>query len=80
MLWSDTIGSVLSFLQESLTRRLSPSTFKVYVAGIAAHHDAVDSTSLTGICRAAGGATPNIFVSFYNLQIYCLGVSLALSA
>ncbi len=40
------IGVVLSFLQESLKRRLSPSTLKVYVAAIAAHHDAVDGRSL----------------------------------
>ncbi len=37
---------MLSFLQESLERRLSPSTLKVYVAAIAAHHDAVDGWSL----------------------------------
>ncbi len=37
-----TIGVVRSFLQERLERRLSPSTLKVYVAAIAAHHDAVD--------------------------------------
>ncbi len=36
-----TIGVVLSFF-----RRLSPSTLKVYVAAIAAHHDAVDGQSL----------------------------------
>ncbi len=41
-----TIGAVLSFLQERLERRLSPSTLKVYVAAIAAHHDAVDGRSL----------------------------------
>ncbi len=41
-----TIGVVLSFLQERLERRLSPSTLKVYVATIAAHHDAVDGRSL----------------------------------
>ncbi len=41
-----TIGVVLSFLQERLERRLSPSTLKVYVAAIAAHHDAVDGGSL----------------------------------
>ncbi len=40
------IGVVLSFLQERLERRLSPSTLKVYVAAIAAHHDAVDGRSL----------------------------------
>ncbi len=32
-----TIGVMLSFLQERLERRLSPSTLKVYVAAIAAH-------------------------------------------
>ncbi len=37
-----TIGVVLFFLQERMERRLSPSTFKVYVATIAAHHDAVN--------------------------------------
>ncbi len=41
-----TIGVVLSFLQERLERRLSSSTLKVYVAAIAAHHDAVDGRSL----------------------------------
>ncbi len=41
-----TIGVVLSFLQERLERRLSPSTLEVYVAAIAAHHDAVDGRSL----------------------------------
>ncbi len=41
-----TIGVVLSFLQERLESRLSPSTLKVYVAAIAAHHDAVDGRSL----------------------------------
>ncbi len=41
-----TIGVVLSFLQERLERRLSPSTLKVYVAAIAAHHDAVDGRFL----------------------------------
>ncbi len=40
------IGVVLSFLQERLERGLSPSTLKVYVAAIAAHHDAVDGRSL----------------------------------
>ncbi len=41
-----TIWVVLSFLQERLERRLSPYTLKVYVAAIAAHHDAVDGRSL----------------------------------
>ncbi len=40
------IGVVLSFLQERLELRLSPSTLKVYVAAIAAHLDAVDGQSL----------------------------------
>ena len=43
---SCSIRAVLSFLQEGLERRLSPSTLKVYVAAIAAHHDAVDGKSL----------------------------------
>ncbi len=41
-----TIGVVLSFLQERLERRLSPSTLKLDVAAIADHHDAVDGRSL----------------------------------
>ncbi len=41
-----TIGVVLSFLQERLEHRLSPSTLKVYVAAIVAHYDAVDGRSL----------------------------------
>ncbi len=41
-----TIGVVLYFLQERLEHRLSPSTLKVYVAAIAAHHNAVDGRSL----------------------------------
>ncbi len=40
------IAVVLSFLQDGLERRLSPSTLKVYVAAIAAHHDEVDGKSL----------------------------------
>ncbi len=40
------IAVVLSFLQDGLEWRLSPSTLKVYVAAIAAHHDAVDGKSL----------------------------------
>ncbi|KAI2664149.1 ORF V: Enzymatic polyprotein [Labeo rohita] len=40
------IAVVLSFLQEKLERRMSPSTLKVYVAAIAAYHDAVDGASL----------------------------------
>ncbi len=41
-----TIGLMFSFLQERLEHRLSPSTLKVYVAAIAAHHDAMDGRSL----------------------------------
>ncbi len=37
---------MLSFLQEGLDRRQCPSTLKVYVAAIAAHHDAVDGKYL----------------------------------
>ncbi len=37
---------MLSFLQEMLVCRLSPSTLKVYVAAIAAHRDAVNGRSL----------------------------------
>ncbi len=40
------IAVVLSFLQDGLERRLSPSTLKVYVTAIAAHHDAVDGKSV----------------------------------
>ncbi len=40
------IAVVLSFLQDGLERRLSPSTLKVCVAAIAAHHDAVDGKSV----------------------------------
>ncbi len=49
--WRCTIGVALSFLQERLERRLSPSTLKVYVAAIAAHHDAVDGWSLMNPSR-----------------------------
>ncbi len=38
---------MFSFLQKNgLERRLCPSTFKVYVAAIAAHYDAVDGKSV----------------------------------
>ncbi len=39
------IRVVLSFLQQGLERRLSPSTLKVYVAAIAAKHDPVEGKS-----------------------------------
>ncbi len=41
-----TIRVVLSFLQQGLERRLSPSTLKVYVAAIAANHDPVEGKSV----------------------------------
>ncbi len=59
-----TIGVVLSFLQERLERMLSPSTLKVYVAAIVAHHDAVDGRSLGSMIsswvswRGPGGWIP----------------------
>ena len=37
---------MLSFLQNGLERRLSPSTLKVYVAAIAAHHALIDGKSI----------------------------------
>ncbi len=37
-----SIRAVLSFLQQGLERRLSPSTLKVYVAAISAHHNPVE--------------------------------------
>ncbi len=44
--WKSPIRVVLSFLQQGLVRRLSPSTLKVYVAAIAANHDPVNGKSL----------------------------------
>ncbi len=41
-----SIRAVLSFLQQGLERRLSPSTLKVYVAAISAHHDPVEGRSV----------------------------------
>ncbi|KAI2648193.1 ORF V: Enzymatic polyprotein [Labeo rohita] len=40
------IRVVLSFLQHGLERRLSPSTLKVYVAAISAHHDPIEGKSV----------------------------------
>ncbi len=37
---------MLSFLQQGLERRLSPSTLKVYVAAISTHHDTVEGKSV----------------------------------
>ncbi len=47
-------GVVLSFLQEMLVRRLSPSTLKVYVAAIGAHNYAVGGRSLLLKAAVAG--------------------------
>ncbi len=41
-----SIRAVLSFLQQGLERRLSPSTLNVYVAAISAHHDPVEGRSV----------------------------------
>ncbi len=41
-----SIRAVLSFLQQGLERRLSPSTLKVYVAAISTHHDLVEGKSV----------------------------------
>ncbi len=40
------IRAVLSFLQQGLERRLSPSTLKVYVAAISTHHDPIEGKSV----------------------------------
>ncbi len=40
------IRVVLSFLQQGLERKLSPSTLKIYVAAIAANHDPVEGKSV----------------------------------
>ncbi len=41
-----SIRAVLSFLQQGLERRLSPSTLKVYVAAIFTHHNPVEGKSV----------------------------------
>ncbi len=41
-----SIRAVLSFLQQGLERRLSPSILKVYVAAISAYHDPVEGKSV----------------------------------
>ncbi|CAM4658889.1 unnamed protein product [Leuciscus chuanchicus] len=41
-----SIGSVLSFLQQGLERRLSPSTLKVHAAAISAFHDHIDGKTV----------------------------------
>ncbi len=71
-----TIGVVLSFLQERLERRLSPSTLKVYVAAIAAHQDAVDGRSLGKhdfIVRFLNPSRPPLVPS-WNLSIVLAGL------
>ncbi len=41
-----SIGVMLSFLQQWLKRRLSPSTLKVHAAAIASYHDHINGTSV----------------------------------
>ncbi len=41
-----SIRVVLSFLQQVLECRLSPSTLKVYIAAISAHHDTIEGKSV----------------------------------
>ncbi len=41
-----SISVVLSFLQQGLERRLSPSTLKVHAAAISAYHDHIDGKSI----------------------------------
>ncbi len=41
-----SIRALLSFLQQGLERRLSPSSLKVYVAAISTHHDPVEGKSV----------------------------------
>ncbi len=59
------IRVVLSFLQQGLERRLSPSTLKVYVAAIAANHDPVEGKSVgkhdwvVGFLRGARRLNPS---------------------
>ncbi len=44
--WRCSIRAVLSFLQQGLERRLSPSTLKVYVAAISTLHDPIKGRSV----------------------------------
>ncbi len=41
-----SISVVLSFLQQGLERRLSPSTLKIHAAAISAYHDHIDGKSI----------------------------------
>ncbi len=76
------IGVVHSFLQERLERRLSPSTLKVYVAAIVAHHDAVDGRSLgkhdliVRFLKGAGRMNPSrpLLVPSWDLSIVLAGL------
>ncbi|KAI2652442.1 Protein translocase subunit SecA 2 [Labeo rohita] len=80
-----SIGVVLAFLQEGLEQRLSPSTLKVYVAAIAAYHDALDGRSLgkhhlvTRLLRGArrlNPPRPRLFPS-WDLSVVLLGLQRA---
>ncbi len=44
--WRCSIRAMISFLQQGLERRLSPSNLNVYVAAISAHHDPVEGRSV----------------------------------
>ncbi len=70
------IGVVLSFLQERLERRLSPSTLKVYVAAIAAHHDAADGWFIVRFLKGARRMNPSRppLVPSWDLSIVLAGL------
>lgn len=71
---------MLSLLQDRLERRLSPYTLKMYVAPIAAHHNAVDVGSLGKydlVMRFLGGnrmLNPPwmCLIPFWDLSVACL--------
>ncbi len=56
-----SIRAVLSFLQQGLERRLSPSTLKVYVAAISAHHDPRLPTRSLGFIAYVSNRFPPVF-------------------
>ncbi|XDV26793.1 hypothetical protein PO909_030425 [Leuciscus waleckii] len=64
------ISVVLSFLQDGLERRLSPSTLKVYVAAIAAHHDAVEDLAvvLSALQRAPFEPWQSVELKFLSMK------------
>ncbi len=68
------------FLQDRLERRLSPSTLKVYLAAIAAHHDAVDSRSLgkhdliVRFLRGARRLNRSPLMPTWNLSVFLAGL------